>query len=92
VRTRYLDLHTAAELRRKRNTVEIVAVWALVKRTDIEQYNQHDKQTQRDRHTDKYTDNLASAAEVWDVRPHGERQQETKYEAGEVGVVVYPRK
>ena len=92
MRTRYLDLHAAAQLRRKRNTVEILTVRALVERTDIEQYNQQDKQTHGQGQTHKDAGDLAAAAEVRDVRPHGERQQETEDEAGEVGVVVNPRK
>jgi len=92
VRTRYLHLHAAAELRRERNTVEIVAVRALVERTDVEEHNQQDKQTDGRRQAHKNADDLASAAEVRDVRPHGERQQETEDEAGEVRVVVDPRK
>ena len=91
MRTRYLHLHAAAELRGKRNTVEIVAVRALVERTDVEQHNQQDKQTDGRRHAHQNADDLASAAEVRDARPHGERQQETEDEAGEVRVVVDPR-
>ena len=87
----YHHLHAATELWRKGDTVEVVAVWALVERTHIEEYNQQDKQTDRETNTDEHTDDLATTTEVWDVRPDGEWQQETKHKAGEVGVVVNPR-
>lgn len=68
----YHHLHAATELWRKGDTVEVVAVWALVERTHIEEYNQQDKQTDRETNTDKHTDDLATTTEVWDVRPDGE--------------------
>ena len=91
MRTRDDHLHVATEFRRKRNTVEVLAVRTLVQRTDIEQHDQQDKQTHKRRQTHKHADDLASTFEVGDIRPHGKRKQEAEDESSEVSVVVDPR-
>ena len=89
---RYDDLHASAELRRERNTVEVLTVGTLVQRADVEQDDEQDEQRDREAHTHRAADDLTSAAQVRHVRPHREREQKPEDEPGEMGVVVDPRK